>query len=201
MKVSLGAKTLAQPAPVWIVGSYDEHGNPNAMTAAWGGICCSKPPCLAVSLREERHSYASILARKAFTVSVPSVKYAPQADYFGIASGRDVNKFAVTGLTPVRSEVVDAPYVGEFPLILECVLVRTVELGMHVQFIGEILDVKADEDVLGPGGYPDAARVQPLIFTPVNRAYHTVGEYAGQAFSLGLGYREDHPAASRAAKA
>lgn len=72
---------------------------------------------------------------------------------------------------------------------------------MHVQFIGEILDVKADEDVLGPGGYPDAARVQPLIFTPVNRAYHTVGEYAGQAFSLGLGYREDHPAASRAAKA
>jgi flavin reductase (DIM6/NTAB) family NADH-FMN oxidoreductase RutF len=185
MKISLGPKTLAQPAPLWIIGSYDEKGRPCAMAAAWGGICCSKPPCLTVSLREERHSYAGILERKAFTVSVPSVRYAAQADFFGIVSGRDTDKFAAAGLTPVRSEVVDAPYVSEFPLILECSLVRTVPLGMHVQFIGEILDVKADEDVLDDKGYPDAAKVQPLIFTPVTRAYHTVGEYVGQAFEIG----------------
>ena len=186
MKVSLGAKTLAQPAPLWIVGSYDEHGKPNAMAAAWGGICCSKPPCIAVSLREERHSYASILARRAFTISVPSASHAAQADYFGIASGRDTDKFAATGLTPVRSELVDAPYVGEFPLVLECTLMRTVSLGMHIQFVGEIVDVKADADVLDEKGYPDAAKVRPLIFTPVTRAYHTVGEYVGQAFEMGL---------------
>ena len=186
MKVSLGAKTLAQPAPLWIVGSYDEHGKPNAMAAAWGGICCSKPPCIAVSLREERHSYASILARRAFTISVPSAGHAAKADYFGIASGKDTDKFAVTGLTPVRSELVDAPYVGEFPLVLECTLLRTVSLGMHIQFVGEIVDVKADADVLDEKGYPDAAKVRPLIFTPVTRAYHTVGEYVGQAFEMGL---------------
>ena len=186
MKVSLGAKTLAQPAPLWIVGSYDESGKPNAMAAAWGGICCSKPPCIAVSLREERHSYASILARRAFTISVPSASHAAQADYFGIASGKDTNKFAATGLTPVRSELVDAPYVGEFPLVLECTLLRTVSLGMHIQFVGEIVDVKADADVLDEKGYPDATKVRPLIFTPVTRAYHTVGEYVGQAFEMGL---------------
>lgn len=186
MKVSLGAKTLAQPAPLWIVGSYDENGKPNAMAAAWGGICCSKPPCIAVSLREERHSYASILARRAFTISVPSASHAAQADYFGIASGKDIDKFAATGLTPVRSELVDAPYVGEFPLVLECTLLRTESLGMHIQFVGEIVDVKADADVLDEKGYPDAAKVRPLIFTPVTRAYHTVGEYVGQAFEMGL---------------
>ena len=185
MKISLGAKTLAQPAPLWIIGSYDESGRPGAMAAAWGGICCSKPPCVAVSLREERHSFSAITARKAFTVSVPSVRFAAQADYFGIASGRDTDKFAAAGLTAVRSRLVDAPYVGEFPLVLECALLRTVPLGMHVQFIGEIVDVKADEDVLDAKGYPDAAKVQPLIFTPVSRAYHAVGEYVGQAFEMG----------------
>jgi len=190
MKISLGAKTLAQPAPLWIVGSYDEEGKANAMAAAWGGICCSKPPCIAVSLREERHSYASILARRAFTVSVPSVRYAAQADYFGIASGKDVDKFAATGLTPVRSELVDAPYVGEFPLVLECTLLRTVPLGMHIQFVGEIVDVKAEKDVLDENGYPDAAKVLPVIFTPVTRAYHTVGSYVGQAFEIGRPFGE-----------
>jgi flavin reductase (DIM6/NTAB) family NADH-FMN oxidoreductase RutF len=188
MKISLGAKTLAQPTPLWIVGSYDENGRPNAMAAAWGGICCSKPPCLAVSLREERHSFAAITARKAFTVSVPSVRFAAQADFFGIASGRDTDKFAAAGLTPVRSELVDAPYVGEFPLVLECVLRRTVPLGMHVQFIGEIVDVKAEEDVLDAKGFPDAAKVQPLVFTPVSRAYHAVGEFVGQAFEMGQAF-------------
>lgn len=185
MKRSLGPKTLAQPAPLWIIGSYDEADKPNAMAAAWGGICCSKPPCVAVSLREDRHSYAAILNRRAFTISVPSANYAEQADYFGVASGKNVDKFAATGLTAVRSDVVDAPYVGEFPLILECALVRTVALGMHIQFVGEVMDVKAEEDVLDASGYPDIAKVRPVIFTPVTRAYHTVGDYLGQAFEIG----------------
>ena len=57
MKRSLGAKTLIVPTPTWIVGSYDKHGKPNGMTAAWGGICCSDPPCVAVSLRKATYSY------------------------------------------------------------------------------------------------------------------------------------------------
>ena len=89
MKKSLGAKTLAYPTPVWLVGTYDPEGRPNVMTAAWAGICCSKPPCLAVSLRKATYSYGNIVARQAFTISIPSEAHVKEADYVGIASGRD----------------------------------------------------------------------------------------------------------------
>ncbi|GKT30785.1 flavin reductase family protein, partial [Aduncisulcus paluster] len=90
------------------------------MTIAWGGICCSSPPMLTISLRKATYTYGSIMERGAYTVSIPSVQHAAEADYFGMASGRDKDKFAVSGLTPGRSDVVDAPYVDEFPFIFEC---------------------------------------------------------------------------------
>jgi len=71
MKRSLGAGTLAVPSPVWVVGTYDAEGRPNVMTAAWGGICCSRPPCIYVSLREATYSHGNIMSQRAFTVSIP----------------------------------------------------------------------------------------------------------------------------------
>ena len=185
MKKSFGPKTLVFPTPVWVVGSYDKQGKPNVMAAAWGGVCCSKPPCVAVSLREATYTHGNIMERKAFTVNVPSEDHSREADYIGIASGRNVDKFAVTGLTPVRSEIVDAPYVGEFPLVLECRLLRTVEIGLHTQFIGEILDVKADESVIGEGGLPDIEKVKPVVYAPEIRTYHGLGRNLGRAYSIG----------------
>jgi len=185
MKKSFGARTLVFPTPVWVVGTYDNEGRPNMMAVAWGGICCSRPPCVGVSLRKATYSYGSIVARKAFTVSVPSEAHAVQADYVGIASGKDGDKFAATGLTPVRSEIVDAPYVGEFPLVLECRLVHTVEIGLHTQFIGEILDVKAEESVLGENGLPDIEKVKPLLFDPEVNTYHGVGRFVGKTYNIG----------------
>ena len=185
MKKSLGAKTIVYPTPVLIVGTYDKEGKPNVMTAAWGGICCSVPPCIAVSLRKATYSYGNIVDRKAFTVSVPSERYVREADYFGLATGRTEDKFAATGLTPVRSELVDAPYVGEFPLVLECRLAHTIELGLHTQFVGEILDVKIDEDMLTEAGSPDIAKLQPIIFATDVRTYHGIGRFLGKAFSIG----------------
>lgn len=184
-KVSLGIKTLAQPSPVWLVGSYDQAGQPNLATIAWGGICCSKPPCVAISLRPATYSHDSILQRGAFTVNIATEPFARQADFCGMASGRDGDKFAAAGLTAVKSELIDAPYVEEFPLIVECRLQQTVEVGGHTQFIGEIVDVKADPAVLSESGVPDIEKVRPMIFTPVIRSYHGVGEYLGQAFSIG----------------
>ncbi|KRT71616.1 MAG: hypothetical protein XU12_C0037G0001, partial [Deltaproteobacteria bacterium CSP1-8] len=106
MKKSMGAKTLVFPTPVWVVGTYDKEGKPNMMTVAWGGICCSMPPCVAVSLRKATYTYGSLMERKAFTVNVPSEFHCREADYIGIVSGKNTDKFAATGLTPVRSEVV-----------------------------------------------------------------------------------------------
>lgn len=185
MKQSLGAQTLLFPTPVLMVGSYDKAGKPNLMTAAWGGICCSEPPCITVSLRKARYSYDSILARKAFTVGIADEAHLTAADYAGIASGRGVDKFVVAGLTAVRSELVDAPYADEFPLVLECRLLQTLELGIHTQFIGEIVDVKADRRVLRSDGLPDISLVKPLVYDTAHKGYHAVGPLLDRAFSSG----------------
>ncbi len=185
MKTSLGAKTIVLTNPVWVVGTYNQEGKPNVMTAAWGGICCSQPPCIYVSLRKATSTYSNIIARKSFTVSIPSETYVKETDYFGIASGKKVNKFSVTGLTPVKSDLVDAPYVKEFPLIIECKVNQVVEIGLHTEFIGEIVDVKADSSVLNEENLPDIEKVKPIIWNPANMAYHKVGKRVGQAFSIG----------------
>jgi flavin reductase (DIM6/NTAB) family NADH-FMN oxidoreductase RutF len=185
MKQSLGAKTLVYPTPVFVVGTYNSQGQPNAMTASWAGICCSRPPCVAVSLRKATSTYGNLVERKAFTISIPSEDYLKQADYIGMVSGKDLDKFAKTRLTAVRSQLVDAPYIAEFPLVLECKLAHTFELGLHTQFVGEILDVKAEEAVLNASGLADIKKVRPLVFTPDTQQYFGIGNFLGQAFSVG----------------
>lgn len=185
MKKSLGPRTLAFPTPVWVIATYDQAGRPNAMTAAWAGICCSKPPAVAVSLRKATYSYGNLMLRQAFTVNIPSEGHIKEADYLGIASGREVDKFAQANLTAVKSDLVDAPYIAEFPLVLECKVIHTLEIGLHTQFIGEILDVKADPAVLGDKGLPVMEKVRPAVFGPEVRSYHGIGEYLGLAFAIG----------------
>jgi len=186
MKKSIGARSLVYPTPVFVVGTYDQSGNPNVMAAAWGGICCSSPPCIAVSLRRATYTHGNIMEKRAFSISIPPEAYVKETDYFGIVSGRTENKFSRSGLTPVKSEVVDAPYVGEFPFILECKLLHTIELGLHTQFIGEIMDIKIDEDATGEKGFPDIEKIRPIIFAPGLQTYYGVGKRLGHAFSIGM---------------
>jgi len=185
VKKSLGAKTILYPTPVLLVGTYDAEGRPNVMTAAWGGICCSSPPCVAVSLRKATYTYGNIVQQGGFTVNIPSEEDVAQADYCGMVSGKRTDKFAETGLTPVRSTLVNAPYIEEFPLVLECRLVHQVELGLHTLFVGEILDVKAGEDVLDDTGVPDLEKLKPFFFAPEANAYYATGRRLGDAFSIG----------------
>ena len=185
MKRSLGAKSTIYPAPVFVVGTYDQSGKPNVMTAAWAGICCSNPPCVAISLRPATYTYGNIVKREAFTISIPSEAYIKETDFFGISSGKEVDKFAATGLTSVGSDIVDAPYVEEFPFVLECRLRHTIEIGLHTQFIGEIIDIKADEAMLDEKGVPAIEKVKPVLFAPEMQAYYGVGNFLGKAFSIG----------------
>ena len=185
MKKSLGAKTIVYPTPVFLVGTYDDSENPNLMTAAWGGICCSVPPCVAVSLRKATYSYDSIMSRGAFTVNIAPAEMVAEADYCGITSGRDQDKFSKINITPVKSDLVDAPYGEEFPFILECKLLSSSEIGLHTQFIGEIMDIKADPKILGEDGKPDIKKINPIIFDPGTRNYWSIGEHLGRAFSIG----------------
>ena len=185
MKLSLGARTLLYTHPVVVIGTYDRNGRPNAMTAAWAGICCSSPPCVAVSLQRPRYSYRNIVEQEAFTVNIPSEDRVKEADFFGMVSGKDTDKFTVTGLTPVKGNRVNAPGIEEFPVVLECRLLHSFEIGVHTQFVGEILDVKVDEAVLGPDGKPDMARVRPFVYDSARQEYYAIGKSIGKAFSVG----------------
>ena len=185
MKRSLGRKTFILPSPTWVVATYDKEGKPNVMTAAWGGICCSKPPSVCVSLREATYSYQAIIDRGAFSLNVPSADQAKIADYIGVVSGRDIDKFSVAGLTAVKAEHVDAPIVEEFPLNLECSLIHTLKIGLHTLFVGEILDVKADESILNEKERPSIEKLSPPIFSTGEAAYYAIGERIGPAFEMG----------------
>jgi flavin reductase (DIM6/NTAB) family NADH-FMN oxidoreductase RutF len=184
VKKSLGARTLAFPLPAYLVGSYDINDRPNIMTAAWGGIVCSEPPCLAVAIRPPRWSHAAILKNKAFTVSIPDSRLTVATDYAGIVSGQDHDKFASAGLTPVGSELVKAPYVAEAPVVIECELFKTLELGSHTLFVGRIVDVKAEEGLEVENGGLDILKVDPVIYN-AGGDYHKIGPAVGRAHSIG----------------
>ncbi len=179
MKKNIQPGTYACPTPVWCVGTYDAAGKANVMTVIRAGICCSTPPHLTISVKKSAYSYQALLQRQCYTVSLPSVKYLREVDYFGLVSGRNVDKFATSGLTATRSEQVDAPYVAEFPVIFACQVRHVVDIGGHVQFVGEIVAIKADEDIINAGGLPDIAKVAPLIYAPASKEYWSVKETVG----------------------
>lgn len=193
MKRSLPAHTIFLPSPVLVIGTYGSDGAPNIMTASWGGIACSQPPCVSVSLREATLSYHNILHSGAFTVNFPSEGYYKEADFVGIVSGRQYDKYKLTGLTAEKSQLVNAPFVKEFPYALECNLLRHVELGLHTMFIGEIVGLVADSEVLNPDqrNYPDIEKVRPIVFGSTgSKAYYGIGQKLGEAFTSGKEIQE-----------
>lgn len=190
MKKSMGPRIMLFPVPVLVVGTYDGSGRPNVATVAWGGMCCTKPPCIGISLRKATYTYENIVEKKAFTISITTEPHVKEADYFGIVSGRTIDKFSSTGLTPVRGEHVDAPYIKEFPFVLECRLLHSIEIGSHTQFIGEILDTKIEEEMIADNGFPDIKKLKPVAYTPEIKNYYSFGDILGRAFSIGKKYRD-----------
>jgi flavin reductase (DIM6/NTAB) family NADH-FMN oxidoreductase RutF len=186
MKLSLPAATILLPSPVIIIGTYGSDGKPNIMTAAWGGIASSDPPCVSVSLREATLTYHNLLQTKAFTINIPSEKHLKEADFVGLVSGRELDKFKETKLTPERSKLVNAPIVKEFPYALECNLIKQINLGLHTMFIGEIMGMVADSDVLNPNQLPDIEKVRPILWGSFGSpSYYSIGNHLGHAFSVG----------------
>jgi flavin reductase (DIM6/NTAB) family NADH-FMN oxidoreductase RutF len=181
MKRSLGPQSILYPTPTVVLCTYDPEGRPNMMTAAWAGVACSSPPMVTVSLRAATYSHGNVQMRKAFTIGIPSEDQWKVTDHVGIVSGRTTLKFKTTGLTSKRSELVDAPYVEEFPMTLECKLFETHDLGLHTQYIGEILNVMVDEEILDENENVDIEKLRPIIFSPGASVYHGVGQLLGKA--------------------
>jgi hypothetical protein len=112
-------------------------------------------------------------------------KYVKESDYFGMVSGREHDKLSITNLTPMRGEKVDAPYIEEFPVSIECKLLQMIELGTHVMLVGKVVNTLADEECLTCDNYPDPEKVRPIIFTPKYRRYYALGADLGEAFHMG----------------
>ncbi len=186
MRKNLGAKAILYPMPVLIIGSYDKNGVPDAMNAAWGGI--SEETRISVCISEDHKTTENILARGAFTVSIADKENVAAADYVGIVSGNDVaNKIEKAGWTAVRSENVDAPLFDELPMVLECRLISYDSESCRL--VGEIVNICADEKILGDDGKIDLAKFSPITYDPVHYTYRTLGEAVGKAFSDGIKLR------------
>ena len=182
MRKNFGAKPWTYPQPVFIIGTYHEHGTPNAITAAWRGI--TEEAELTMCISAEHKTTANILARGAFTVSMADAAHVVECDYVGIASGNEEpNKMEKAGFHTTRSEFVDAPLIDELAVALECRLISYDEESCRL--VGEIVNVCADQSVLDDQGNVDPAKVRPIAFDPFNNTYLVLGEVVGQAFADG----------------
>ena len=176
-KVQRDAATELYPVPAAVVSCADAAGNANLITLAWVGTVCSEPPMIGIAVRPERHSHPMIKETGEFVVNLPRADQAHAVDVCGMISGRSQDKFAAAGLTPTPANHVKVPLIEEFPVNIECRVRQTLSLGVHDLFIGEILCVHADEEVLDRSGALDPEKLKPLAF--VNGEYCAVGESVG----------------------
>lgn len=187
MRKNFGAKPWTYPQPVFIIATYDEQGNPDAMNAAWGGIDYDDQINLCLSAGHK--TVENLLRTKAFTVSMGTADRLVACDYVGIVSANKVaDKFAKAGFHVLKSEFVNAPLVAELPMALECELLSYDPATCHL--VGKIINVCADESVLDEQGKIDPAKLRPITFDPVHNDYLVLGEKVGNAFQDGTALKQ-----------
>ena len=184
MRKNLGSMPALFPMPVAIVAAYDEKGTVNAMNAAWAMI--NDMDKISLFIDEEHKTTQNILKTKAFTVSIADVSNMESADFFGIATGNKMpDKFAKSGCHAEKCEFVNAPVITEYPVTLECELAEIVETENMYAVVGKIINVSADEKVVGDDGKIDPTKVKALIFDQFKSGYYVVGEKVGKAWNAG----------------
>ena len=183
MRKNLGARPVVYPMPVLVLGTYDENGVANAMTAAWAGISEMKEISICV---DDGHKTAeNVVKTGAFTVSIADVANMLAADYVGIVSGHEEeNKIEKCGWTVQKSELVNAPLFEELPLTLECNLISYTK--ETCRLVGEIVNVSADECILDEAGRVSLDKFKPITYDPMNHTYVTLGEVVGHAYTDGM---------------
>ena len=186
MRKNFGSNPYCYPQPVFIIAAYGENGVPNCMNAAWGGISDDRE--LSICISAGHKTTANILHSRAFTVSMATADQLIACDYVGIVSGNHVpDKFARAGFHATPSEFVEAPLIDELPMAVECELVSYDP--ETCRLVGRIVNVSADESVLGETGKVDPAKLRPITFDPMNNNYVVLGETVGQAFKSGSAIR------------
>jgi flavin reductase (DIM6/NTAB) family NADH-FMN oxidoreductase RutF len=173
------------PAPVVLVTSVDKNGQPNVATFAWAGTVSTQPPQVCISVRPHRYSYEAIKQSGEFVINLPSQDQLAAVDRCGEASRAEgVDKFALTGLTPVPAAQVRAPLIAQCPVNMECKVTQSVPIGSHVLFIGEIVAVHVEDSILDAEGFIDFTKAKPIAY--LGNEYWSLGERLQRAaFTLG----------------
>ncbi len=194
---SLGAQTFLYPNPLVLVGTYGEinqeqniiatteQRKANIMTASSVGICSDQPPTMMLAIRPSRHSHASILKHKAFTINIPDSSMLAEVDYAGIFSGESEDKISQCNFQTEAAEHVDAPYLVNCPVVLELKLLEHHRIGTHSIFFGEIMDTKIKEHLLDEHGIPKPKLLEMICYIPMLKEYWGLGDFKAKAFGLG----------------
>jgi flavin reductase (DIM6/NTAB) family NADH-FMN oxidoreductase RutF len=181
-KVMKAPFAALRPVPVILVSCG--HGEEaNIITIAWTGILCSKPPYVGISVRPSRHSHGLIQETREFVINIPGEELLEQVEYCGFVSGREVNKFEGSGLTPQSGMVVKTPIIAECLINLECLVHEVLSLGSHDLFVGHVVGVQLSDDILDDQGRVDNSKLKSILFTG--------DEYWGMGSLLGkFGYSQ-----------
>ena len=172
------------PMPVLMIATYNEDGTIDVMNAAWGMML--EQNYIVLNLTETHKTVKNIKNRKAFTVSIADAKHIKEADYFGIVSANNTkNKFENSNLTAMKSEIVDAPIINEFPICMECEFIEYQDDQYGCGVVGKIVNVSALESVMN-GDNVDISLVDAIAFDPYTHGYYKVSERVGNAFKDGL---------------
>jgi flavin reductase (DIM6/NTAB) family NADH-FMN oxidoreductase RutF len=166
-----------RPVPTVLVSCG--HGErANIITIAWTGILCSDPPQVGIGVRPSRHSHGLIQETGEFVVNVPGEELLDEVEHCGFISGREEDKFAAPGLTPTPGSAVQTPIITECPINIECRLTHTLSLGSHDLFIGQVVAVQLNQEVLDERGRVDNSKLNPILFT--GNEYWGLGNFLGR---------------------
>ena len=169
---------MIYPLPAVLVSCGDDKEQ-NLFTVAWTGTVCTNPPMCYISVRPERHSYEIIKRTGEFVINLTTASLARATDWCGVRSGRDHNKFAEMGLTPISAAVVGAPAVEESPISIECRVMQIIPLGSHDMFLADVVNVLVDEEYIDPETERlDLERAEPIVYS--HGEYFRLGKVIGR---------------------
>ncbi|HBF39374.1 MAG TPA: flavin reductase family protein [Firmicutes bacterium] len=166
------------PEPTVLVTVKTDDKSPNIITIAWTGVFSYHPNIVYIAVHPARYSNAMVRESMEYVINIPSENIAKAVDYCGIVSGKNVNKFLETGLTPIPASIVKAPLIKECLINMECKVKDILNYGSHDIFVGEMVAVHYDEAVLNEDESPDAAKIKPYGYT--------LGEYRAMGEKLGV---------------
>jgi flavin reductase (DIM6/NTAB) family NADH-FMN oxidoreductase RutF len=177
-KIELSGREALYPVPVVLVSCRDAaNGRDNIIAIAWCGVASSKPPILSISLRPSRFSHPIIEKTGDFVVNIPTTDMVREVDFCGLHSGSEVDKFKSCNLHPVKSSKISSPLIQECPVNIECVVREKHRLGSHDMFLGEVVAVHVDGDLLDKDGRLSYEKADPIVYNQ--------GEYWGIGRMLG----------------